>query len=97
MAELARAVVDRPRVLLLDEPTSGLEHHEAAAMGDIIQRVRRDEGCAVVLIEHDVSFVMSQCDQVVALQLGTVLAAGAPDDVRNDPAVIGAYFGNRPQ
>jgi len=94
MAEMARAIVDHPRVLLLDEPTSGLEESEVEKFGESIHVVRREEGCAVVLIEHDVGFVMRQSDRVVALNLGQVLAAGAPEEVRNDPQVVEAYFGS---
>jgi branched-chain amino acid transport system ATP-binding protein len=93
MAEMARAIVDHPRVLLLDEPTSGLEESEVENFGQSIRTVRAEEGCAVVLIEHDVGFVMRQSDRVVALNLGAVLADGTPEAVRNDPAVVGAYFG----
>jgi len=93
MAEMARAIVDHPRVLLLDEPTSGLEESEVEKFGESIHTVRREEGCAVVLIEHDVGFVMRQSDRVVALNLGQVLASGSPEEVRNDPAVVEAYFG----
>jgi len=93
MAEMARAIVDHPRVLLLDEPTSGLEESEVEKFGESIHSVRREEGCAVVLIEHDVGFVMRQSDRVVALNLGQVLADRTPEDVRNDPAVVKAYFG----
>jgi branched-chain amino acid transport system ATP-binding protein len=93
MAEMARAIVDHPRVLLLDEPTSGLEESEVEKFGESIHSVRREEGCAVVLIEHDVGFVMRQSGRVVALNLGHVLATGTPEEVRNDPAVVEAYFG----
>ncbi len=94
MAEMARAIVDHPRVLLLDEPTSGLEESEVEKFGESIHTVRREEGCAVVLIEHDVGFVMRQSDRVVALNLGQVLSSGTPEEVRNDPVVVEAYFGS---
>jgi branched-chain amino acid transport system ATP-binding protein len=94
MAEMARAIVDHPRVLLLDEPTSGLEESEVEKFGESIHTVRREEGCAVVLIEHDVGFVMRQSDRVVALNLGHVLSSGTPEEVRNDPVVVKAYFGS---
>jgi branched-chain amino acid transport system ATP-binding protein len=93
-AEMARAIVDHPRVLLLDEPTSGLEEAEVENFGQTIRTVRAEEGCAVVLIEHDVGFVMRHSDRVVALNLGRVLADGTPEEVRNDPAVAEAYFGS---
>jgi branched-chain amino acid transport system ATP-binding protein len=93
LVELARAVVDRPRVLLLDEPTSGMEESEAENLGEVVQRLRREEGCAVVLVEHDVGFVMRQCERVVVLDLGKVIANDVPDAVRTNPAVRAAYLG----
>jgi branched-chain amino acid transport system ATP-binding protein len=88
MVEVARAIADRPVVLLLDEPTSGLDQ-----LGETMQRVARDEQCAVVLVEHDVGFVMSQCHRIVVLNLGHEIANGTPEIVRNDPVVGAAYLG----
>src|SRR5439155_9230814 len=93
MVEMARAIVDPPRVLLLDEPTPGLEDAEVEHLGKTIQRVRREEGCGVVLVEHDVGFVMRQCDRIVVLNLGRVIADGPPQEIRNDAAVGAAYLG----
>jgi branched-chain amino acid transport system ATP-binding protein len=93
MVEMARAVIDHPRVLLLDEPTSGLEEAEMDNLGAVIQRVRTEEGCAVVLVEHDVAFVMRHCDRIVVLNLGKIIADGSPEEVRNDAAVSAAYLG----
>jgi branched-chain amino acid transport system ATP-binding protein len=93
MLELARAIVDRPHVLLLDEPSSGLDETEAARLGERIQAIRRDETCAVLLVEHDVGFVMQQCDQIVVLDLGRVLAVGEPRAIQADAAVRAAYLG----
>jgi branched-chain amino acid transport system ATP-binding protein len=93
IVELARAIVDRPSVLLLDEPTSGLERSESAHLGECIRRVCAEDGTAVVLVEHDVGFVMEHCARIVVLHLGEVLADGPPDVVRNDAAVGVAYLG----
>jgi branched-chain amino acid transport system ATP-binding protein len=93
MVEMARAIVDEPRVLLLDEPTSGLEEADTRSLGESIQRVCRDTGCAVVLVEHDVGFVMDQCHRVVVLDLGTVIATGTPGEIRHNRAVQDAYLG----
>jgi branched-chain amino acid transport system ATP-binding protein len=94
IAELARAIVDHPRVLLLDEPTSGLEEVEVEHFGRSIQLVKSEEKCAVILVEHDVGFVMRQCERVVALTLGRVLADGTPDEIRSNSAVVDAYLGS---
>ena len=93
MVELARAIVDPPRVLLLDEPTSGLDETEATRLGDRIQALKAEGSCAVVLVEHDVGFVMAQCDRIVVLDLGRVLAVGLPKEIQANPAVRAAYLG----
>ena len=93
MVELARAMVDSPRLLLLDEPASGLDETEAERLGAVIQSVRSDTGCAVVLVEHNAGFVMEQCDRVVVLDQGAVLAEGPPDEIQRNQLVRDAYLG----
>jgi branched-chain amino acid transport system ATP-binding protein len=93
LVEMGRSIVDNPRALLLDEPTSGLPADEAAVLGDAIRRVRDEHDCAVVLVEHDVGFVMGICDRIVVLDVGQVLTAGTPSEVRADPRVAAAYLG----
>jgi branched-chain amino acid transport system ATP-binding protein len=93
LVELGRALVDRPSLLLLDEPASGLDATEAARFGSVVRALRDDEGTSVLLVEHDVGFVMEHCDRVVVLHLGRVLAQGLPDEIRDDPAVREAYLG----
>ena len=93
MVELARAVVDRPKVLLLDEPTSGLEEAEVENLAVVVRRLCEEEECAVVLVEHDVGFVMRECHRVVVLNLGCIIANDVPEVVRVDPAVREAYLG----
>jgi branched-chain amino acid transport system ATP-binding protein len=92
LVELARAVVDEPRLLLLDEPTSGLSGHDAERFGDAIGAARA-RGAGVVLVEHDVGFVMGRSDRVVVLEAGRVLADGPPERVQADTAVRRAYLG----
>jgi ABC-type branched-subunit amino acid transport system ATPase component len=93
MVELARAIVDAPKVLLLDEPASGLDGTEMERLGTIIRSVREETQCAVLLVEHDAGFVMEQSDRVVVLHLGAVLADGSPEEVQRNQAVRDAYLG----
>jgi len=93
MVELARAIVDEPKVLLLDEPASGLDETETARLGAQIQSVRTDTGCTILLVEHNAGFVMEQSDRVLVLNLGTLLAEGSPTEVQRDQAVRDAYLG----
>jgi branched-chain amino acid transport system ATP-binding protein len=93
MVELARALADPPRLLLLDEPTSGLEEHEAENLARIVRELRDASTCGVLLVEHDVGFVMSLCDRITVLNLGEVIAGGTPAEVTVDPLVRSAYLG----
>ena len=82
MVELGRAPADGPRVLLLDEPTSGLGEAELAKLGQQVTWLRESGTCAILLIEHDISFVMEHSDRIVALDAGRVLAVGSPDEIQ---------------
>ena len=93
MVEFARAIVDEPRLLLLDEPASGLDETEAERLGALIDAVRDETGCAVLLVEHNAGFVMQHSNRVVVLDLGSVLAEGLPDDIQRNQAVRDAYLG----
>ncbi|WP_406863978.1 ABC transporter ATP-binding protein [Streptomyces sp. HUAS MG47] len=93
-AELARALAEPPRVLLLDEPASGMTEEERQRLAGVVRRLAAEEGCGVLLVEHDVGFVMDLCSRVVVLDLGEVLAEGSPARVRADPAVRDAYLGS---
>ncbi|WP_199546118.1 ABC transporter ATP-binding protein [Streptomyces sp. N35] len=96
MVELARALADPPRVLLLDEPASGMTAEERAQLSAVIRHLANEEGCAVLLVEHNVAFVMELCARVVVLDLGSVLAEGPAAKVRADPKVREAYLGYSP-
>jgi sulfate-transporting ATPase len=90
---IARAVVARPSILLLDEPAAGLDEVETKELAHLIRRLADEWGIGVLLVEHDVDFVMSVCDEVVVLDFGRTIAVGVPEQVRKDHAVIAAYLG----
>ena len=92
VVELARALMTRPSVLLLDEPAAGQTERETEAFGGLLRRLAID-GLAVCLVEHDMTLVMDVCRTIHVLDYGRTIAAGPPDRVRNDPAVLEAYLG----
>jgi branched-chain amino acid transport system ATP-binding protein len=92
LIEIARALGTAPAVLLLDEPAAGLDDADTTKLGGLLRRLA-DAGLAVVLVEHDMGLVMSISDEIVVLDAGRCIAAGAPAAVRADPAVKAAYLG----
>jgi branched-chain amino acid transport system ATP-binding protein len=93
IVDLACVLAHDPSVLLFDEPSSGIAQRETEALGPLIRRVRDETGASVLLIEHDMPLVTSVADEIVALDLGRVIARGKPGAVVKDPAVVEAYLG----
>jgi branched-chain amino acid transport system ATP-binding protein len=94
LVEVARAMATRPKVLLLDEPSAGLNEAETHELGTILTGLA-ESGVGIVLVEHHVELVVSVCSYVYVLDFGQLIAQGAADAVRNDPAVQTAYLGGK--
>jgi branched-chain amino acid transport system permease protein len=92
IVEIARALCADPTLLLLDEPAAGLRHMEKQRLASLLRDLR-SAGMSVLLVEHDMGFVMDLADRVVVLDFGTRIAEGTPEAIRTDPEVIRAYLG----
>ncbi len=93
MVEFARALADQPRLLLLDEPTSGLETSERESVAELVQLYTWQHDCSVVVVEHDIEFVLTLCNSVTVLERGSVIFDGSPDEARDNVDVHRAYLG----
>jgi branched-chain amino acid transport system permease protein len=92
LVEIARALATDPSLLLLDEPAAGLRFREKQALGAVLRQLKA-EGLSILLVEHDMDFVMGLTDRIVVMEFGTKLIEGTPDEVQASPAVRAAYLG----
>jgi ABC-type branched-subunit amino acid transport system ATPase component len=86
-------VASAPRLLLLDEPSSGIAQRDAEALGPLLRRVREELDCSMLVVEHDMPLLMGLADHVYAMESGTVIAEGTPEEIRATPRVIASYLG----
>ncbi|MDD4844075.1 MAG: ABC transporter ATP-binding protein [Anaerotignum sp.] len=93
--EIARALAANPKLLLLDEPAAGMNPQETAELTQLIRWIRDEFKISILLIEHDMKLVMNVCERITVLSFGQLLAAGKPEEIRNNPRVIEAYLGKR--
>ena len=94
LVEVGRALASEPSVVFLDEPSAGLSSYDTRVLGEMFEMVRRDHGVALVLVEHDVDFVLGLSDRVYVLDYGEVLEVGTPEQIRASDVVREAYLGN---
>ena len=94
LVDIARALASAPKLLLLDEPAAGLNDAETDNLAAILGRLKA-AGMTILIVEHDVEFIMNLCDRIVVMDHGSKLAEGPPEAVRNNEAVIEAYLGRR--
>jgi branched-chain amino acid transport system ATP-binding protein len=91
--DMARALASGPKLLLLDEPVAGMNHDEADELRRLLLRLNQ-EGLTILLIEHDMAFVMNLCHELYVLDFGVRIATGGPAAIRSDPVVLDAYLGS---
>jgi len=93
IVDLAMAIAHDPAVLILDEPSSGIAQRETEALGPLLRRIQSETGCAMLVIEHDMPLITTISDEILALELGSVILRDTPDRVIHDPRVVSSYLG----
>jgi ABC-type branched-subunit amino acid transport system ATPase component len=93
IVDLAMSIAHDPAVLILDEPSSGIAQRETEALGPLLESIKAETGCSMLIIEHDMPLITSISDEILALDLGAIVVRGTPAEVLNDPAVVASYLG----
>lgn len=94
LLEVGRGLAANPKVLLLDEPAAGLDDHERGELAHALVSVRDAEGVALLIVEHDMEFILGMSERVYVLDFGKLIAQGPPDEIHRNPAVQAAYLGD---
>lgn len=92
--EIVRALATRPKLLLLDEPAAGMNPQETKELAELVRELRKRHDLAILLVEHDMKFVMNLCERIKVLDHGITIAEGAPAEIQRNPDVIKAYLGD---
>lgn len=93
LIELARALLSEPKLLILDEPAAGMDQTETEELSKVVKGIKAQYGMTIIMVEHDVSFIMDICDRICVINFGKKLAEGPPAEIQNNPAVQEAYLG----
>lgn len=93
LVELARAIATGANLILMDEPCAGLDRSETAALQQVLANIQEELGLTLLIVEHDMEFILSMASHVFVLDQGKLIAAGSPDDIRSSPVVRSAYLG----
>lgn len=91
--EIVRALALKPKIIMLDEPAAGMNEHETKVLAEALRWLRQKSDCAMLVIDHDLKFIMALCDTITVLNMGSVIADGKPNEVANNRQVIDAYLG----